>query len=396
MVVIPEHSAVDLDLTRRQAEALQKTGYVTVSPLAGDRWRVATSSFVGSLAADDIELLIRPKTNPENLFLLLEPGLPPHAWRRELFDYGATSDLLPSVIAFFSRTVETALGRGIVRAYEARDDELIALRGRMDVTGQFRRGGVLSPLACTFDEYSQDTPENRALKAAIRIALRMPRLRPEIRRLLMHQLTALEESRDVVVGAGDIDAIQLTRLNRHYEPALRLARLILANLSLADVHGTTRAQSFMVDMNDLFQRFITERLSRALRGKATVRSEPTHHLGVHRQISMQPDLVFASPDGTPRFVADVKYKIASDARARSQDYYQLLAYVTSLDLPEGMLIYCSSDAGGSRRTVPVHNTDKRLTVRALDLTGSPDDVDRQIHLLADDIVVAMTRIPARA
>ena len=41
-----------------------------------------------------------------------------------------------------------------------------------------------------------------------------------------------------------------------------LARLILSNLTLTYVGGSTSASSFMVDMNDLFQRFLTERLTK--------------------------------------------------------------------------------------------------------------------------------------
>lgn len=396
MVVLSEYSFVDLDLTGRQAAALQRTGFVTVSPLAGDSWRVTASSFVGSLVVDGVELLIRPKINAENLFLLLEPGLPPNAWRRESFDYGASPDLLPAVISFFAKTVETTLGRGILRSYESRRDDLIALRGRMDFTGQFRMGGTSSPVACSFDEYSQNTPENRALKAAVRKSLRAPRISPAIRRLLLGHVSALEDVDDVSVSPGDIDAITWNRLNQHYEPALRLARLILANLTLMDTEGANSAQSFTVDMNDLFQRFVTERLRRVLRGRAIVKGEPTHHLGVGRQIPMQPDLVFTSTDGATNFVGDVKYKITTDARARSQDYYQLLAYVTSLGLPEGILIYCGSDPGGSQRTVRIRNTDKRLTVHALDLSGTPAQVEDQIHSLADGVTAAMHRARTRA
>ena len=112
MPVLSEYGSIDLDLTRSQAEAIQRTGFVDVSPAPADRWRVTATSYVGSLVVDGVEFLIRPKINPENLFLLLEPGLPPSAWRKEAFDYDITSDLLPSVIAFFARTVETTLGRG--------------------------------------------------------------------------------------------------------------------------------------------------------------------------------------------------------------------------------------------------------------------------------------------
>ena len=45
--------------------------------------------------------------------------------------------------------------------------------------------------------------------------------------------------------------------------------------------------------------------------------------------------------GRTRFVADIKYKLTDDSAGGSNaDLYQLLAYTTALDLPEGMLIYC--------------------------------------------------------
>lgn len=388
MVVLSEYSPAELDITRRQAEALQRTGFVALSPIAGDRWRVTPSSFVGSLVMEDIELLIRPKINPENLFLLLEPGLPPHAWRRETFDYGSSSDLLPSVISFFARTVETSLGRGIIRSYESRREELVALRGRVDYSGQFRMGGTLSPVACAFDEFSQNTVENRALKSAIRKALRVPRIAHDVRRLLMHQLAALEDVDDASISAEVIDSISLNRLNRHYEPALRLSRLILANLTLTDAHGSTEAQSFMVDMNDLFQRFMTERLRRALRGRLDVISEPTVHLGHGRQVSMHPDLEFHEPGGGVRYVGDIKYKLATNARGRSDDYYQLLAYTTALDVPEGVLVYCRQSGDSNQRTVTVKNAEKRLVLRSVDLTGSPEHVEHEITILAAAIAEA--------
>lgn len=388
MRVLHEYESVDIDLTRSQAERLQQTKYVDVSPIAGNRWRVTASSHVGSLVVDGVELLIRPKINPENLFLLLEPGLPPSAWRREAFDYDASSDLLPSVISFFSRTVETTLGRGMLRAYEQREETLVALRGRMDVAGQFKRVGLLSPVACTYDDFSENVIENRVLRAAIRLALRVPRVDAGDRRRLMQQLVALEGVSDVAVRPETVDGIQVTRLNQHYVPALGLARLILANLTLTDVRGSTTASSFMVDMNDHFQRFLTERLRRLLRGTLNVIDEPTVHLGLGRQVAMNPDLVFRQPRGGVRYVADIKYKLTPDARARSGDYYQLLAYTTAMDLPEGMLIYCRGRDDTEERSVTVRNAQKKLVVRSVDLTGTPDQVEQEIRDLATMICAA--------
>lgn len=385
MPVLSEYGSINLDLSRDQAVSLQRTGYVEVVPAQDGQWRVTASSYVGSLVVDGVELLIRPKINPENLFLLLEPGLPSSAWRKESSAYASTSDLLPSVVAFFAKTVETTLGRGVLRSYESRHEPLVALRSRLDVSQQFKRAGVLTPVSCSFDDFSEDIIENRVIRAALRLALRVPRVDPGERQRMMRQLVALEGVSDSPVDAETVDSIYFTRLNQHYEPMLGLARLILSNLTLTDAGGSTSASSFMVDMNDLFQRFLTERLRRILRGSLDVVDEPIVHLGAGQQVTMRPDLEFRDSNGMARYVGDIKYKWAEQAHGRSSDYYQLLAYTTALDLPEGVLVYCRRKDEIGRKTVTVKHAGKRLVLRSIDLTGPPEMVDREIATLASEI-----------
>lgn len=381
--VLVEYESVRLRLADRHARRLAATGFVSVAPdNEAGWWQVTAGDHVGSLVVDDLRLLIRPKIRSENLFLLLEVGLPDKAWRSEAFDYATGADLLSSVIAFFARTVETTLARGVLRSYEEQHERLIALRGRLDFTRQISRTGIALPVACRFDEYTADIAENRYLKTAVRRALRVSRVPAEDRRRLMQQLVTLEEVSDMTVAADDLDRIAVTRLNAHYEPALRLARLLLANLTLVDQRGDTTASSFMIDMNKLFERFVTERLRRALQGRLEVRAEPPVHLAEGRKVRMNPDLEFRRR-GATAYVGDVKYKLTSDARARTADYYQLLAYATALDLPEGVLIYCLADGGEPASSVTVRHVGKVLHTRAIDLTGPPTSVAAEIERLAD-------------
>ena len=209
----------------------------------------------------------------------------------------------------------------------------------------------------------------------------------------------------------DHERVVFTRLNEHYKPALRLARLVLANLTLQDAVGETQASSFMLDMNALFERFVTKRLQRALRGRLKVKAQHRDQLDKEGTVAVKPDLVFRSA-GTPNFVADIKYKLTDDTAAgRHPDYYQLLAYTTALDLPEGVLIYCldanrdasagefatgnpvsggpgtgslqTDDGGPAVRSVRVRHTHKVLHTYAVDLFGSTADVARNLDRLAD-------------
>ena len=203
----------------------------------------------------------------------------------------------------------------------------------------------------------------------------------------------MEEVSDASLRGDDLQRIHYSRLNEHYRPALGLARLLLDNLTLVDRRGATTAASFMVNMNDLFERFVTERLTRALRGRLVVEGQTHDHLDVGKKVSIRPDLRFRHPSsGSVTYVGDIKYKLTADAQGRAADYYQLLAYTTALKLPEGVLIYSRTDGGEPAGEVTVRHAGKKLHVRAVNLTGSPNDVAKEIEDLADWITERAGRV----
>ena len=383
-ITLYEYERTSHRISESQSRRLASVGKgaITVEPEAHHGYySITAQNMVGTLVVDDLRVLIRPKIRPENLFLLLEVGLAPDAWRQEAFDYETSTDLLPSVIAFYARTLETTLARGLLRSYRHAEERLVALRGRIDMAGQFRQAGIRVPVACRFDEYTSDIAENRYLKAATRLALRVPGVAPEDRQRLLREVVSLEDVADIHVQPDELDRIAITRLNAHYQPALRLAQLLLANLTLADQLGHNAASSFLVDMNQLFEDFIPQRLRRELRGRLEVLSQFGTHLAERRQVPIRPDLVFRR-QGVEVLVADIKYKLTGDAQARTSDCYQLLAYTTALDLPEGLLIYCLADGGRPEGVVTVRHAGKRLHTLAIDLSGPSSAVAAEISDLA--------------
>lgn len=389
-------------------------------------WKVSTRQCVGAFTLGDLRIIVRPKIKPENLFFLLEVGLPPEAWRAEAIDYATNDELLPALVSFFARTAETTLARGLFHHYRHEEDDLLALRGRIDFVRQFRRGGVLVPMACSWDDFTADVDENRCLTAAVRLAQRVPDVPPDDRRRLRRLIAALDGvAEPTALAALDrLDGIQYTRLNEHYRPALALARLILANCTLQDQHGDTTASAFMVDMNQLFEDFVTARLQRALCGRLDVRAQARPYLDDECQVQIRPDLTFRRRGETVG-VADLKYKLADTGMsttgaagplARHGDYYQLLAYATALNLKQGTLIYCADvnrdetgDPDGpadsdrvagtagegsgcddavatlAKSTITVRHAETKLHAVAIDLSGSPGDIDAQIATLANHL-----------
>ena len=381
-----EYDTIDVALSDRRARRLDSEAgrYLSVTPHPEPgMWSLTAREYVGTLVVDDMRILIRPKVRLENLFLMLEVGLPEQAWRKEDFDYAVNPDLLLSLVSFYARTLETTLARGLYRSYRNRNEDLKAIRGRIEFGRQLSRARLPMPVACRYGEFTSDVLENRGLRAAIRRSLRVAGVPPTDRRRLMRELVAMEEVSDTPVSGDDLQRIHYTRLNDHYRPAVGLARLLLDNLTLVDRRGGTTAASFMVNMNDIFERFVTERLRRALKGRLMVESQTSDSLDIEKKVRIRPDLRFRHPrSGSVAYVGDIKYKLTADAIARSADYYQLLAYTTALDLPEGVLIYCQTDEGKPAGKITVRHAGKRLHVRALDMRGSPSEVAKEIEDLA--------------
>ncbi len=422
-LTLREYRSGIVPLTDDQASALNGAGggrYLSVEPaeLSG-HWQVTARNYVGSISVDGIRVLVRPKIPLRNLFLLLEVGLREQDWRDEAALYETSHDLLPALVSFFARTAETTLARGLYHSYREQHDLLVALRGRVDVARQLTRPGVAIPTACRFTEFTADLVENSYLKAAVSRSLRVAGVQLADRHRLMRHLVTLEDVGDVRHHPADFDDVVFTRLNEHYKPALRLARLVLENLTLQDAIGEVTASSFMLDMNDLFERFVTERLRRTLRGRLDVKDQHRDHLDEERSVRIRPDLLFGQ-ERSPRLVADIKYKLTDESASGSNtDLYQLLAYTTALDLPEGMLIYCldaEDTAGGTDSeatflanaddllsplrvtsgervavsSVRVRHTGTVLHTYALDLSGTPDEVDGNIGALAGWIAARST------
>ena len=99
-------------------------------------------------------------------------------------------------------------------------------------------------------------------------------------------------------------------------------------------------------------------------------------------VHLKPDLTWQD-GGDYMLVGDVKYKNITGGHEPNADLYQLLAYVTALDLPGGLLIYTEGEA--DTRTHNVRRSGERLEVTALDLSGTLDEALARVDRVASRV-----------
>ena len=235
-----------------------------------------------------------------------------------------------------------------------------------------------------FDDYSTDTDENRLLRAATERLLRLPNLTRDVRVRLHRLLHRLADVTPLVRGSR-LPRWSLTRLNARYEPALRLADIVLAGSSFEHRAGDLPVAGFVLDMPVIFESFVTVALRAALAPYGgTVRGQLRTYLDEAAEVTIKPDVVWLHPDGRPCGVLDAKYKAERPGGFPDADLYQALAYATALGLPEAHLVYAKGNDAETSHVV--RHVGTRLVAHTLDLSAEPRALLAQVDGLAADLV----------
>jgi 5-methylcytosine-specific restriction enzyme subunit McrC len=166
---------------------------------------------------------------------------------------------------------------------------------------------------------------------------------------------------------------------------LDLCRLVAECLSPAENAGAVACPAFLLDMERVFERYVTAGVVRAFAGsdRYCVAVQPSHH--VSHAVAGQPDLVMRPDvtlalDSRTVLVLDAKWKRLGQSPLRTDDVYQVLAYCTALDVRRAVLVY-----PGRRDcawTYALTQAPVQLTVRKLRVVGSREACGRSLQRLA--------------
>ena len=320
---------------------------LTIEPasMASGEYHLTPESMVGAVEVGSLSVLIRPKIGMSHLLSLICYAMGNFRLRPEFFDY-AEHYALPDALALaLVSAARRTFVNGLLHGYRTEEEPLNIVRGRIRFEDQMKlRFGIAPPIEVRYDEFTEDILANQLVKgAAYRLARMRLRSQPA-RRGLAWVADTVDGVSLVEFSRNEVPEVRFNRLNEHYREVVSLSRLILRHCAFESGRGTLRASGFLADMNQVFQNFVTEAIRQALNLPARhfcEKSIPSLDDGGH--IHLRPDLTWWD-GGSCVFVGDAKYKNVLGQRVPNSDLYQLLAYVTALDLPGGLLIYAHGEA----------------------------------------------------
>lgn len=386
----------DLILAERLAAAGDIDARLEVRWLADGRIDVKASSWVGVVRFSSVEIRVLPKLVGGTLRVLqmieysdgvrLLAHLPPD---QQLAVSG--DDLFQLLVRVLVGESKLLIRDGLLRDYRPTEDTLAVMRGRLRLRDQFlKRYGSLHRLECSFDEYDGDIAENQLLAAALSAAATHARA------------SALRNETRMLAGViGDIcqpptfdpdwyeQRIHYGRRNSRYRAAHDVALLILRGLALNNLHSVSHqgVNAFMVNMNVIFERFVSAIVEHALSGtgfrssaqsgfRTVVIDESTNRT----YSSIRPDLMIAEDSSNRQVPVDIKYKLYGTAKVSSADVYQLFTYAYALGSSDentaGVIYAATTQTSGPALRIKQKTgiTAARLRGEGLDVATALDDI----------------------
>ena len=298
---------------------------LSIMPTAGEgsAYRLKPGSTVGAVEVGDLSVLIQPKIGIPQLLSLACYAMGAYRLReKRLFDFEERVALPDALALALGAAARRAFSRGLLHGYLTVEEALYTVRGRIRFDEQLRRRfGVPLPVEVRYDEFTDDIRPNRLVKAAVG-RLGMMQLRSHGARRGLGWIAGMLDNVSFVEFPPDrVPEVSFDRLNEHYADVVALSRLILRHGAFESGRGDVRASGFLMNMNVVFQEFVTVALREALGVSGDVFLEKVvRSLDEEGKVHLRPDLTWW--DGRECvFVGDAKYKRIDVPNA---DLYQLL------------------------------------------------------------------------
>ena len=306
---------------RELRDSLPSLG-IAPAPDSENAYVLLPGATIGALEVEDLSVSIRPKLGIGRVLFLASYAMGAFRLRdSDRFDFRDEETLVESLVPGFASSARQAFANGLLHGYRTEEETLHVVRGRINIGEQVRhRFGVPLPIEVCYDDFTEDILMNRLVKAAA-VRLGLMRIRSRQSRADLGRINArLDNVTLVEFPPNALPEVSFNRLNEHYREVVALAMLVLRYATIETERGVTRAAGFLMDMNRVFQDFVTQALREALclsdrtfRSDCGIRDVTLDEEG---SVRLKPDLSWW--DGLDCYIRRRRQVQAISRRARAQ------------------------------------------------------------------------------
>ena len=354
-----------IEITEEQDEFLSRSALdeVTAKILLRDRrfefdwpnpgndfqYRIRSRGLVGIVPVDESVIVIEPKAPVSSIFGMLEVAYDLQSFEllKGETTIGSLEELFERVVSILARRVLDRVRRGLYQEYVEHVDDLIYVRGRIDMRGNLRNVTRKNPaVRCRFEDLTSELEDNEILLWTLFVASRFRLRRPEVVEQVRRAYRAMAGSIPLAEKSPQSCIERFyTRLNDDYQPMHGLSRLLLDHAGPHLAEGNRTFIPFCLDMPTLFESFVAKWLTSHL--PHDLEALPQFSAKLRANVPLRFDIDVLIRDRRtkrPMAVLDTKYKVAE--RLQETDIQQVVAYATRMGVRHAFLVYPSCAGAG--------------------------------------------------
>ncbi|MCB0031515.1 MAG: hypothetical protein KDE28_26575, partial [Anaerolineales bacterium] len=304
-----------------------------------EQWELTNLGYAGHISLPATpRLQLQPKIPLHNLFALIDIAfdLQSYRWLDGWASCNSWNAYFDRLAGYLARAIARRRRQGLYQDYREREAALPFVRGRLQTARLLTQPGPAT-IPCEFAEATVDNVDNQILLWTLLQLSRTGLTSAETQSQIQRTARALTGISAVPHSAAACLGRPYNRLNQDYAALHHLCGLLLAGLAPADLAGTATLPAFLVNMAELFERFLFRWLEASLPSPWQLSAQETVYLDDGGQHRFELDLVLRNRAGV-RMVLDTKYKRPAGGPSTG-DIAQIVAYAQAIGSPVACLIY---------------------------------------------------------
>ena len=315
---------------------------LTIRKLEKAGLEIETKQFIGSVRFSNFHLKILPKffsDNDKNWKNLISCIHFAYDYDTDHFieyekipfeDENENYDLVDFIVWGLVNECNNLIKRGLLKSYVEHEENMPYLKGKLVIKHQIVNDMHKKlQFYCEYDELEFDNIENRILLDTLILCEKIVKSNTLKRHLFIQiqQLNRLVQK--IPISISDIERVMnsYNMQNLHYKNAHSLCKLIKENVSISDIYegNTSFAIPFFLDMNKIFEDFVTKLLQEYYSGLfVDVQIRKRAWVYGNKKHDMIPDLLLTDENKKIKKIIDVKYK----DELLISDLYQIGFYIS--------------------------------------------------------------------
>lgn len=250
------------------------------------------------------------------------------------------NSILDLYFELFLSELDVLMHQGLVKKYKKDEGNLNALKGSISFSKQLNVNLIRKDRFYTrHTVYNRNHLANQILFEGLSLVDRIstnPKIKDRIGRLLLD----FPEVNSLKVKPTHFDQIKNDRRLKHYDPAMKIAKLLLLNFRPDLKHGKEDLLAIMFDMNKLWEEYIFRVLKEMSSDWIPSRQNSSSFWKSESKTkTIRPDIVLKHKLSNKSYVIDTKWKVIDSDDPGDADLKQMYVYNHYWKAKSSMLLY---------------------------------------------------------